>query len=170
MGATYNIYKIKRGNRSPISQPINQNTMNQKFQYNDGGRSDAGYKGTAGDCGVRAIAIVTGLSYQQVYDMVNSLEKGYKQRKTGKKSNAREGIWQKDAKRIMQNLGFKWVATMFIGQGCKTHLRADELPTGKILCQVSKHYTAVINGVINDTYDCSRGGTRCVYGYFIKEN
>jgi hypothetical protein len=26
--------------------------------------------------------------------------------------------------------------------------------------------TAVIDGVIYDTPDCSRGGTRCVYGYF----
>jgi len=27
---------------------------------------------------------------------------------------------------------------------------------------------AVIDGVINDTYDCSREGTRCVYGYWEK--
>jgi hypothetical protein len=61
-----------------------------KFQYNDGGRKDAGYKGFTGDCGTRAIAIVTGLSYQTVYEMVNDLGrsgKGFKQRKTGKISN-----------------------------------------------------------------------------------
>ena len=39
-----------------------------KLQINDGGRSAAGYKGKAGDCVVRSIAIVTGLSYQKVYD------------------------------------------------------------------------------------------------------
>ena len=60
--------------------------MDIKFNYNDGGRAAAGYKGTAGDCGVRAIAIVTGLPYQDVYDMVNNLEKGFKQRKTNKLS------------------------------------------------------------------------------------
>ncbi len=65
-------------------------------------------------------------------------------------------------------MGFKWVATMQIGQGCKVHLRANELPKGIIICSVSRHYTAVINGVLNDTYDCSRGGQRCVYGYWIK--
>jgi hypothetical protein len=28
----------------------------------------------------------------------------------------------------------------------------------------------VIDGVIHDTHDCSRGGTRCVYGYWRKED
>jgi len=41
---------------------------NLKLKINDGGRSKAGYKGKAGDCVVRSIAIVTGLSYQKVYD------------------------------------------------------------------------------------------------------
>jgi len=31
-----------------------------------------------------------------------------------------------------------------------------------------KHTTAVIDGIIHDTYDPSRAGTRCVYGYFTK--
>ena len=33
---------------------------NLKFKADDGGRSAAGYKGKAGDCVVRSIAIVTG--------------------------------------------------------------------------------------------------------------
>ena len=41
---------------------------NLELQINDGGRFAAGYKGKAGDCVVRSIAIVTGLSYQKVYD------------------------------------------------------------------------------------------------------
>jgi len=57
----------------------------------------------------------------------------------------------------------------FIGQGCKVHLRKDELPQGKLIVRVSKHITSVIDGVINDTYDCSRGATRCVYGYYIED-
>jgi hypothetical protein len=55
---------------------------------------------------------------------------------------------------------------MEIGKGCKVHLRADELPKGKIICSVSRHLVAVIDGVINDTHDCSRDGNRCVYGYY----
>ena len=41
---------------------------NLELKINDGGRAAAGYKGKAGDCVVRSIAIVTGLSYQKVYD------------------------------------------------------------------------------------------------------
>ena len=44
-----------------------------KFQFNDGGRVAAGYKGSAGDCVVRSVAIATGLPYQEIYDQVNKL-------------------------------------------------------------------------------------------------
>jgi hypothetical protein len=43
------------------------------FVYNDGGRAAAGYKGRAGDCVVRAIAITTQKPYQEVYDAINAL-------------------------------------------------------------------------------------------------
>ena len=43
-------------------------SSNLELQINDGGRAAAGYKGKAGDCVVRSIAIVTGLPYQKIYD------------------------------------------------------------------------------------------------------
>ena len=43
-------------------------THNIELQINDGGRAKAGYKGKAGDCVVRSIAIVTNLPYQKIYD------------------------------------------------------------------------------------------------------
>jgi hypothetical protein len=55
---------------------------------------------------------------------------------------------------------------MQIGHGCRVHLRADELPTGRLIVVVSRHLTAVLDGVIHDTFDPSRQGTRCVYGYY----
>lgn len=55
---------------------------------------------------------------------------------------------------------------MLIGQGCRVHLRQGELPHGRLVVSVSKHLTAVIDGVIYDTHDPSRGGMRCVYGYY----
>lgn len=69
--------------------------------------------------------------------------------------------------RVEKN-GWVWTPTMFIGSGCKVHLRGDELPAGRLIVSVSKHLVAVIDGVIHDTYDCSRNGTRCVYGYYRK--
>lgn len=68
----------------------------------------------------------------------------------------------------MESLGWKWHPTMFIGQGCKVHLRDGELPTGKLIVSVSRHICAVIDGVIHDTENPSRNGNRCVYGYWLK--
>ena len=50
------------------------------FVYNDGGREAAGYKGKAGDCVCRSIAIAAQLPYQQVYDRL--AEGNAKQRKS----------------------------------------------------------------------------------------
>lgn len=55
---------------------------------------------------------------------------------------------------------------MKIGSGCKGHLRSEELPPGRLIVSVSKHVVAVIDGIIHDTHDPSRDGTRCVYGYW----
>ena len=59
---------------------------------------------------------------------------------------------------------------MKVGGGCQVHLRATELPSGTLIVRVSKHLSAVIDGVIQDTHNPSRGGSRCVYGYYIKRD
>ena len=141
------------------------------FVYNDGGRKAAGYKGDTGDCVTRSIAIAARLPYQQVYDRLaegNAKQRKSKHDKGERTRTARDGIsttrkWFKD---YMRELGFTWTPTMQIGSGCTTHLKEDELPSGHLVVSVSKHFTAVINGVIQDTHDCSRDGTRCVYGYY----
>ena len=146
------------------------------FSFDDGGRLAAGYKGEARDCVCRAICITTGLPYQKVYDVLadhNAMQRmsrstaGSKKRKR----SASHGIstkrkWFKD---YMKSLGFSWTPTMLVGQGCKVHLKSGELPMGKLVVCVSKHVCAVIDGVLYDTHDCSRGGTRCVYGYYVLE-
>lgn len=147
---------------------------NLKFNYNDGGREAAGYKGKAGDCVCRAIAIITGKPYQEVYDALADGNANQRQAKhNGRKSSigsrtARNGIMtnRKWFDNYMVQNGFVWTPTMLIGQGCKVHLRADELPKGRLVVSVSRHMVAVIDGVVNDTYDCTRDGGRCVYGYY----
>ena len=141
------------------------------FIYNDGGRAETGRSGTAGDCVARAVAIAARLSYSTVYARLadgNAAQRKSKHTPKRKRS-ARDGIYtqRKWFKDLMREWGFAWTPTMAIGSGCQTHLRADELPRGRLVCAVSRHYTAVIDGVINDTHDCSRGGTRCVYGYWV---
>lgn len=142
----------------------------QYFVEDDGGRAAAGFKGSAGDCVTRAIAIATGKPYKEVYDGLNLAAKSERtgKRKRGK-SSARSGVYKQTIRKYMESIGWTWIPTMQIGQGCKTHLRGDELPAGRIVASLSKHLTAVIDGVIHDTFDCSRQGQRCVYGYYIKK-
>jgi hypothetical protein len=141
--------------------------VGKRFRFDDGGRAAAGYRGKAGDCVVRAIAIATQRPYQEIYERVN---RAALRERTGKRkrgiSNARTGVYKSSIHRVMQELGWGWTPTMQIGSGCTVHLRPDELPPGRLVVSVSKHLTAVIDGLIYDTHDCSRRGTRCVYGYW----
>jgi hypothetical protein len=139
------------------------------FLYDDGGRHAAGFRGRAGDCVCRAIAIATGLPYQKVYDDLNSLSRS--ERITSRhpmRSHSRTGVRKRTLRKYLLGLGWQWVPTMSIGRGCTVHLRPQELPDGRLIVSVSRHLVAVIDGVVRDTHDCSRYGTRCVYGYFIR--
>ncbi len=137
--------------------------------YNDGGRANAGFRGDTRDCACRAIAIATGTNYKIVYD--NLIEWSKDERPSKRRrgvSHPRTGMHGHTIRKYMLALGWKWTPTMFIGSGCKVHLKAEELPKGILICSVSKHYTTVIDGEIHDTDDPSRGERRCVYGYFQK--
>lgn len=132
----------------------------------DGGREVAGFKGTTRDCVTRAIAIATGKPYAEVYAALNALAERERPRGGKRRSSARTGVATRTAARYLEPLGWRWVATMSIGTGCKVHLRADELPPGRLIVRLSKHVVAVVDGVARDLYDPSRDGTRCVYGYW----
>ena len=137
--------------------------------FDDGGRSAAGYKGSAGDCVCRAIAIAAERPYAEVYAALNGAAQG--ERLTARRkarSSARTGVRKPTLRRYMESLGWQWTPTMQIGSGCTVHLRADELPAGRLVVSVSRHVVAVIDGVIHDTHDSARDGSRCVYGYFEK--
>ncbi len=138
-----------------------------RWVRNDGGRAAAGFKGQAGDCVTRSIAIATGMSYRHVYDSLNAASAGERRgrRKRGI-SSARSGMFKPTIRRYLTRLGWLWTPTMAIGSGCTVHLRADELPSGRLIVALSRHLVAVIDGMIHDTHDPSRGGTRCVYGYW----
>ena len=59
---------------------------------------------------------------------------------------------------------------MGIGTGCRVHVNPEELPKGRLILNLSRHLTTMIDGVVNDTYDCSREGTRCVYSFYYHES
>lgn len=139
-----------------------------RWVHDDGGRKAAGFRGETGDCVTRAIAIATGLPYLDVYqDMADGMW-GRRQRRSSKPHprTARDGVERKVYEPYLFKHGWVWTPTMKIGSGCQVHLTESELPSGRLIVAVSKHLTAVIDGEVHDIFDPSRGGTRCVYGYY----
>lgn len=138
-----------------------------QFVYDDGGRSKYFKAKNVDDCVCRAIAIGTGMDYKEVYELINKY--AGKERRSDK-SSARNGVHKDTFKKLLKDLGWVWHPTMTVGSGCTVHLDENELPSGTLIVSVSKHLTCVKDGVIHDTYDCSRDGSRCVYGYFTGVN
>lgn len=139
------------------------------FNYNDGGREAAGFKHkkNCGDCVCRAIAIATERKYEEIYALILHYAKTERTSKRKRSiSDPEKGVYRNTHKKVMELLGWEWIPTMGIGTGCKVHLREGELPACRIVVDVSHHFTAVVDGVINDTFDPARGGNRCVYGYY----
>jgi hypothetical protein len=144
------------------------------FVYDDGGRKAAGFRGLADDCVTRAIAIAAEIPYITVYGSINNLavrERTMRGRAgfraaIGRGSSARQGVFKYTFRPFLKLHGWHWTPTMHIGSGCTVHLRADELPPGRLIVSLSRHLCAVIDGVIHDTSDPSRDGIRCVYGYW----
>lgn len=136
-----------------------------RLVLSDGGRAAAGFATAtdAGDCVVRAIAIADEADYRETYEALARFAESM-----GEKRSARDGLAKKVYKGWLAEQGWTWTATMTIGSGCRVHLRADELPAGRLVVALSKHLCAVIDGVIFDNHDPSRDGTRCVYGYWSR--
>ena len=130
-------------------------TQMYSYKFNNGGWVGA----KRGDCVMRAISIATERSYDLVFNELMDLAKEKQNLPNNKK------VYMP----YLNALGWKWKPTMGIGTGCKVHLKTSELPKGRIICRCSRHLVAVIDGVIHDTYNPSRDETRCVYGYFYKE-
>ena len=138
-----------------------------RFVYDDGGRAAAGFKGATGDCAARAVAIATEMPYREAYDLINRHSKNERPSKRRKRiSSSRTGVHRVTFNKVMTELGWSWTPTMQIGSGCTVHVRNDELPSGRLILNLSRHYAAFVDGVLRDTYDDSRNGTRCVYGYW----
>ena len=126
------------------------------YTYNDGGRGKAGYKGTTGDCGVRAVAILTGLDYQTVYKSAaaffkshgyaatgNAYKMGKKTKRGQKKPHVVQDLWY-------ESMGFEKVK---LPKGKKpTYTEAHEL-YGDCMVTTRKHICALKDGALHDTFD-----------------
>lgn len=147
-----------------------------EFVYSDGGRSKYFQANRVGDCVCRAICNATGKDYKDVYDDLQKFvdyEREHSRRrkhKFGADKSVRNGVPKSLTKKYIEKvLGWKWHPFMTIGSGCKVHLTENELPNGVCILKVSRHITVIKDRVLYDTYDCSRDGTRCVYGYWSEQ-
>lgn len=127
------------------------------FQYNDGGRAAAGFKGVAGDCGARAMAIALGLDYKAVYK-----ELAQANADNGRSKSARNGINKDIYSEVLKRYGWVWhKAPQFVGRKA----RCSDL-TGVVIAKQARHFVAVIDGVAQDIWNCTE---RMVYGYWAKQ-
>lgn len=149
--------------------PAAVDRQDEPYVYDDGGRAEAGFKGEAGDCVVRAIAIAEQAPYTEIYEAIGVASKQQRLLRERGRSPRDGALSRSNVRKFLAARGWTWHPTMSIGTGCTTHLRADELPKGRIIVALSRHLAAVIDGVVHDNHDPSRDGTRCVYGYWSRE-
>lgn len=149
-----------------------------KFVYSDGGRSKYFKAGNVGDCVTRAICNATGKDYKEVYDRINTLAK--KEKYSNRyRSRSRNGVHKETWKKYLKEIGWVHHSTCKIGSHeQKVKLTDGSLPNGILIVQISKHLTCLKDGVIYDTYDCSKkeyyneygdlevNDQRTVYGYW----
>lgn len=141
--------------------PFSGETLTPSAGQSDGGRNPY-FNGKSGDCVTRAVAIATNQDYRKTYDDLSARMKA-----TGKPKSARNSIPRKVYEPYLFDLGWIWNPTMSIGSGCRVHLRDGEVPEeGPVITSLSGHITTVVDGIIRDTHDPSRDGTRCVYGWY----
>jgi hypothetical protein len=127
------------------------------YKFHDGGRVDAGMKSDT-DCGIRAIAIATGMDYQEVRKFIKEFTLVGKM---GSRSISR-GIYKEDMTAALKSIGWVWCsAPKFEGRKA----RYSDIP-GTAILRMAKHYSTVIDGVLLDSWDSSH---KMVYGYWKKD-
>ena len=115
-------------------------------QYNDGGRSLAGYSGKTGDCVVRALAISTGTSYINMYSKTNQMLRDLEIGQRSKSASA-SGVYNTTLAKLMRKFKFKWVAN-------RSRSKSIKIPTtGTYVVAFTYHVSVVKDGIIQDTYN-----------------
>ena len=126
------------------------------YCFDDGGRQEAGYKGKTGDCVPRAIAIVTGLPYKQVYKAMADAMKEYGYAASGNayQQRGKKVKGQRNAKDIqvdvIQKLGLKKVK---FEKGVRPTYSEAYAKYGNCLVFTTKHAVALVDGKLRDTWD-----------------
>ncbi len=129
--------------------------MNLRLKLNDGGRRDAGFKGHAGDCVSRAIAIALDQEYRETYIGLGAL---YDEMTGGLERSARGGVASPVWYRYLKERGWDLDLTP------NAYFTAEAIPMqGTVIAVLPRHCAAVIDGVVHDAWD-SRKSNRTKNG------
>lgn len=125
-----------------------------KFTYNDGGRKASHFIGGATDCVARAVAIVTDTPYLTIRNEILAFAPLLESQ--GVETGTAE------FQDYMKSKGF-----VFIPAGGNYSLFKAIPQNVKLIATVSHHYTAVLDGEINDIIDCR---SSILKGYWLQTN
>lgn len=114
-----------------------------KWIYDDGGRSNYYKAKSVRDCVCRAIAIANDKDYKYVYKILKAYNNG---------ETPRNGVCESVYKKLLKAWGWKCVEC----ERKNIHLKADEIPNGIVICKINRHLVAIKDGIIHDTWDCSK--------------
>ena len=117
-----------------------------RWTFDDGGRTAAGFRGGAGDCVTRSVAIALALPYREVYDALHDAIAADRAahgraRRNQRRSSPRTGVHTPVVRAFLADRGWLWTPTMSIGSGTTVHLRDGELPDAeRLIARCSGHH------------------------------
>ncbi len=126
--------------------------MNEKmvgFIRDDGGRQAAGYKGTTGDCVVRACAIMSERGYRECYDAMAAANKLFSRNPKAARS-ARNGVNENAWHYIFSSIGFE---NMGVTQADELTITETYERFGDCVVEIPRHLMAVKGGYVMDAWD-----------------
>lgn len=135
------------------------------WRYDDGGRAQAGYKGKAGDCICRAIAIACDRPYAEVYKALNALCRPHWKSPRSQTPSARFGMSREIYEPLLIAEGWLYRKFPRLELFTEKYVPLE----GRSIVPLPSHICAVVHGVIRDTYDCSDKGTCWIHGYYRRE-
>ena len=127
------------------------------YTYDDGGRSDAGFKGDAGDCTVRAIAILTRTPYPDVYRRMAACMKraGFAASGNAYRQRPRLGLKPAISARALQDLvkASYGLHRLKLDRGPRPTYSDAWTLYGDCLVGTAKHISAIVDRQLRDTFD-----------------
>ena len=112
-----------------------------------------------GDCQIRALSKVLGVSWLEAFDLTSPI---CREAQVSSLFNAPSGVERK----LLEKLGFRYVGVSN-RKGSKrptVDSFAKDHPSGRYILNVANHEVACVDGRYYDTWDC---GEKSLYGYYV---